>query len=83
MTEKKKRFIEDADAVFAKDLLDEVKTDLPNNIWSLKSDVSKECVTLRNLLWPGYLSYQMIDQPEFGYAYFGNGVKNVEISLYL
>lgn len=75
--------IEQPDAVFRYDLLDRVSTDLPKNIWSLKTDVSREIVTLRSLLWPGYLSYLWIDQSRFGYAYFGNGVKNVEIGLYV
>jgi Trm5-related predicted tRNA methylase len=60
-----------------------LKNDLPKNSWSIKTDVSREIVTLRNYLWPGYLSYVWIDENRYGYSYFGDGVKNVEMSLYV
>lgn len=83
LSERKKREIEAPDAVFKFNLLDPVKEDLPKRIWSLKTDVSQEIVTLRSLLWPGFLSYHFLDTDKFGFAYFGDGIKNVDISLYV
>ena len=44
-------------------------------------NVSK--VTLRSFLWPGYIAYHKANTKLFGGAYFGNGLKNVDLAFYL
>ncbi len=81
LSPEKKIEMENPDAVFKSDLLDPIQDDLPKNIWSLKPDISNELVTLRSFLWPGYFSFLRVNENSFGYGYFGDGVKNVEVSL--
>ena len=38
-------------------------------------------ITLRNLIWPGYLTYH--NDYKFGYAYFGDGIKNSDFEFLL
>lgn len=77
----KKRDMEKAEAIFKKDLLDDLVHDLPNECWTIQSDLSMQLVTARSLKWHGFIGYHRVKSSEFGYCYFGNGVKNVELSL--
>lgn len=77
----KKKEIEKTDAIFRFDLLEGLEEDLPKNCWSIKSDVTEEFVTVRSLVWQGFMGYHMLNENIFGYGYFGNGVKNVEVNL--
>lgn len=40
-------------------------------------------MTLRSLLWPGYVGYHRTNSNIFGGAYFGTGVKNVDLPFLL
>jgi radial spoke head protein 9 len=71
------------DAVFNKDFLDELSGDKPKGCWSCQCDDSRFNVTVRNLLWPGFLAYHEARTGVFGYGYFGNGLKNVELPFML
>lgn len=71
------------DAIFLKNFLDNLKGDKPKGCWSVQSDDSKMNVTVRNLLWPGFLGYHEANTGVFGYCYFGSGVKNVELPFML
>ena len=75
--------MDSADSIFWYDLLDTLECDVPKEIWTIKSDINREVTTLRTFLWPGFLNYQFIDTEVFGYAYFGDGVKNVDVGLFL
>ena len=81
LCQEKKKSIEKAEAIFKFDLLEGLENDLPTNCWSIKSDVAEEFVTVRSLVWQGFMGYHRLNENIFGYAYFGNGVKNVEVNL--
>lgn len=36
-------------------------------------------ITVRNLIWPGYISYN--NEYTFGYVYFGDGLKNSDFEF--
>ena len=40
-------------------------------------------ISVRSLLWPGYLSYVFLKRNIFGGIYFGNGIKNVDLPFYI
>jgi len=71
------------DVFFKFDFLDPVCTDLPKGCWSLQSDPSKTKVTLRSLLWPGYVAYHRANSKIFGGLYIGDGRKNVDLPFLL
>jgi len=71
------------DAIFKADFLDPISDDLPIGSWSLQSDNSKTQITLRSLLWPGFVAYHRANSPIFGYAYFGNGIRNDDLPFLL
>jgi radial spoke head protein 9 len=82
-TEEKKLAIQNEDAIFHKNFLDGLAEDKPKGCWSVQSDDSKANVTVRNLLWPGFLAYHEARTGVFGYSYFGNGLKNVDLPFML
>jgi len=79
--QEKKKEMEKAEAIFKKDLLDDLEYDLPKGCWTVQSDLSQQLVTIRNLKWHGFIGYHRVKTHDFGYCYFGNGIKNVELSL--
>ena len=40
-------------------------------------------VTVRNLVWPGFMAYTMPGANYWGYCYFGTGEKNADIAFML
>ncbi|KAL3908030.1 MAG: hypothetical protein SGPRY_009953 [Prymnesium sp.] len=46
-------------------------------------DDASSVVTVRNLVWPGFLAYTMPGLAYWGYCYFGTGEKNVDIAFML
>ena len=77
----KKQKMERAEAIFDKDLLEGINDDLPKNCWTIQPDLSMQMVTVRSLKWHGFIAFHRVKTTEFGYGYFGDGVKNVELSL--
>ena len=77
----KKEEMEKPEAVFKKDLLDPIDFDLPKNCWSLQNNMNKDMAFIRNFKWPGFIGYHWVNSRFFGYCYFGDGVKNVELNL--
>ncbi|CAD8126831.1 unnamed protein product [Paramecium sonneborni] len=69
------------EALYRPDFLDSLVDDSPNNQWSVQTDSTKRNITIRNLIWPGFLSYN--NDYTFGYAYFGDGVKNSDFEFLL
>lgn len=51
--------------------------------WSIQWNSSGRDVTLRNLTWPGFISYHRSDTGVFGGSYMGNGVKRVDLAFFL
>mmetsp|Transcript_16183 Transcript_16183/g.18576 ORF Transcript_16183/g.18576 Transcript_16183/m.18576 type:complete len:304 (+) Transcript_16183:34-945(+) len=82
-TEEKLEFISRGEAVFAYDFLDPLTSDLPKGCWSVHTDSSKTEITVRSLLWPGYLTYHRANSNIFGFAYFGDGIKNIDLPFLL
>jgi len=83
LTKEKQDFIARGEAIFHLDFLDPIASDLPIGSWSIHTDSSKTMVTVRNLTWPGYLTYHRANSNIFGYCYFGNGIKNVDLPFLL
>ena len=82
-TEEKQAVISNDDAIFLKKFLDDLSVDQPNGCWSLQADSSRHKVTLTSLKWPGFIGYHHCRSGVFGYAYFGSGVKNVDLPFML
>lgn len=79
LTEEKKEYIARGDATFKRDFLDPLDKDFPKGAWSIHTDSSKTQVTVRSLLWPGYLTYHRANSNIYGFCYFGNGIKNSDL----
>ena len=65
------------------DFMDPIEEDQPNGVWALAYDPSSTAVTLRSLYWPGYFFFHVIETPEYGGVYFGDGLPNRDIALML
>jgi len=83
MSKEKQEFIARGEAIFSLDFLDPIEKDYPKGCWSIHSDSSKTMVTVRNLSWPGYITYHRANSGISGYCYFGNGIKNVDLPFLL
>jgi len=82
-TKEKKDLIARGEAVMKLDFTDALEKDYPKGSWSLHADPSKTMVTVRNLSWAGYLTYHRTNSNIFGYAYFGNGIKSIDLPFLL
>lgn len=51
--------------------------------WSLQFERGSGLVTLRSLLWPGYVFYHVPGTRSFGSVYFGSGEMNVDLPFML
>lgn len=80
-SEEKVRMMVCPKTIFRRDFLDPVENDKPRGSWSLQPSFSKDLVTLRNYSWPGFCAFLFLENSNFGYAYIGNGCKNVELGL--
>jgi radial spoke head protein 9 len=79
----KMEIIQMDEAIFFKKFLDDLQDDQPKGCWSLQNDSSGFKVSLTSLLWPGFIGYHQCGKNVFGYAYFGNGLKNVDLPFML
>ena len=79
ITEDKKLFIENIDAIFSEDILDPITTDIVKGSWSIQLDATKTIVNLRNLLWPGFFAVHQSGSNLYGSIYFGDGKKNADL----
>jgi radial spoke head protein 9 len=71
------------ETIFRGDFLDSIGSDRPKGTWSIQSDSSKTEVTLRSMLWPGFIAYHRANSGIFGYCYMGNGIKNEDLPFLL
>jgi hypothetical protein len=46
-------------------------------------DAANNVVTVRSLLYPGFITYNFVGMPIWGNCYSGNGLKNVDIAFML
>jgi radial spoke head protein 9 len=79
----KKTLIESNESVFRDDILDLITEDKAKGSWCVQLDSSKEVATVRSLLWPGYVAYNELGTGKFGGAYFGDGLKNKDLTFML
>lgn len=63
--------------------LDCVNKDKVKEKWITSSDIDSSMVLLRNLQWPGFQSYIITYSKDIGYTYFGSGIKDKSILLYI
>merc|ERR1712232_1049319 len=71
------------DMEFFADFLDPLDGDLPKGCWAIRQDHSVALVTLRSLLWPGYVAFHVPTTPKHGGLYFGYAQKNRDLPFIL
>lgn len=65
------------------DIFESLADDVPRGCWSFVTSSTGNAMLLRNLVWPGFVGYASMGGPGWGYAYFGNGLKNQDIAFML
>jgi len=75
-----KASLEKPGLVRSTDFLDSIDSDDASS-WSLQMNSSKDCSSLRSLIWPGYFFFSKVDSSQYGGAYFGTGQKNTDIAF--
>lgn len=70
-------------AAFSSDFLDSIASDRPREMWVLAYNAAATQVHVRNLFWDGFHAYAVLNSAEYGAAYFGLGVPNVDIAFML
>jgi len=65
------------------DFLDPISEDEPTGVWSVRVDEGEGTVTVRSLRWPGYFFVHRLGSPDFGGAYFGDGLPNRDLAFML
>lgn len=65
------------------EFLDSITKDFPAEMWTISHDSSGQLACIRNLFWEGYYFYNVVNSPEYGGAYFGHGVPNLDIAFML
>lgn len=62
------------------DVFDTLDTVMPeNNSFSLVTDKYNGYVFLKSLHWPGMIFFHQLKSQKHGFAYFGNGCKNLDL----
>lgn len=75
-----KTVLQRADLDRAIDFLDPIVEDIPSDIsWCLQYERGGSIVSIKSLLWPGYVFYHMPNTRFFGSLYYGNGIKNLDL----
>jgi hypothetical protein len=52
-------------------------------MWCVALNNSGTLSYVRNLYWEGYYFYTVINSKEYGGAYFGNGIPNMDLAFML
>lgn len=78
----KKHGLEKDDCVFKVDFLD----DASNQLWKgaltgVKTGSKQNVALLRNHVWPGFTTFSVADSKTFGSFYFGEGIKNMDLTF--
>ena len=61
--------------------MDPIGKDTIKKSWSLQTDESGTEVTLRSLLWQGYVGYHRTNSSIFGGVYMGYGVRTQDLQF--
>lgn len=72
-----------ADMLQSLDFLESCGDYSPKGALCCNFDEATSIVTVRNLVWPGFLAYTMPGMTYWGYCYFGTGQKNLDIAFML
>ncbi|OQS07781.1 radial spoke protein [Thraustotheca clavata] len=64
------------------DFLDPITMDL-DGVWNLRKDNTGSAVILRNMLYPGSIFFHKPKTNQYGFAYFGDGLKNPDLAFML
>ena len=70
----KKILIESDKALEKVDFMDAICCDPIKGSWSIQTDESSTEITVRSLVWPGYVGYHRTNSTVFGGAYMGSGI---------
>lgn len=78
----KKHGLEKDDCVFKVDFLDEAS----NQLWKgaltgVKVGTKQNVALLRNHVWPGFTTFSVANSKTFGSFYFGEGIKNMDLTF--
>lgn len=65
------------------DFLDTLDCDIPEGCWSIQSVSGNTLSILKSLYWPGMVVYHYIGNPKYGFVYFGNGKKVMDVPFLL
>lgn len=79
----KKELLETTKSVFREDIFDPIVNDKPKGGWSVQLDTSGTIGIVKSLVWPGYVAYNISGTNKFGSAYFGDGLKNKDLTFML
>jgi len=79
----KLRALANDDPSFYANFLDPLTEDLPKGSWAVRTDPSSSYISLRSLVWPGYVAYCVPGTPRFGGIYFGHALKNRDLPFIL
>lgn len=71
------------DTQFYGNFLDSLDGDLPKGCWAVRTDPTAAVVTLRSLIWPGYVAFNVPGTKKFGGLYFGFASKNRDLPFTL
>ena len=73
--QEKRILIESDKALERCDFMDSICNDTIKNSWSIQCDESGTEITVRSLVWPGYVGYHRTNSCIFGGAYMGSGIR--------
>jgi radial spoke head protein 9 len=76
-TDEKKAALDEANAPFDFNFLEDICDDMPKGCWILQK--TNKLVIIRSLSWPGYYFYHKFGTNKFGSIYMGDGLKNDEL----
>ena len=82
-TKDKKDLNQKDDAIFRPDFIESIADDQIKGSWSVQYDTTKSFVSIKSLLWPGYVAFHKLKCKLFGGVYIGDGIKNVDLPFML
>lgn len=65
------------------DFMDNINGDSVHESWSIQTDESATEITIRSLVWPGYLGYHRANSSIFGGVYMGSGIRCHDLAFLL
>ena len=75
-------FISECDKALENDnFMDPISKDNIKKSWSLQTDESGTEVTVRSLLWQGYVGYHRTNSSVFGGVYLGYGIRTQDLQF--